>query len=257
MTPDLAADGRRDRLRLWTATGIRICPREVRISPAASSSARCWPARLPASPICWCSTSRCRASISPARSRSTISSADPQHDRLRHPAHLARPACGDGRDRHRHLPQRPCLLPRHARGVSQSAEYQRLLAHAPARRWPSTITITTTRICRTAACCMPTARSPNDCHPEDGHHTPVDHDRARPMRIVHTHGPDGCGHDPRRARVRGGGAMLDDFFMRALVAGVGLAVTAGRSAASSSGGAWPISAIRWRIRRCSASRCRC
>ena len=40
----------------------------------------------------------------------------PRRHRLRHPADLARPACGDGGDRPCRLPQRPCLLPGRADG---------------------------------------------------------------------------------------------------------------------------------------------
>ncbi len=44
--------------------------------PVANCNACCWPALCCASPSYWCSTSRCRASTSPARPNSTASSAN-------------------------------------------------------------------------------------------------------------------------------------------------------------------------------------
>lgn len=55
------------------ATGIaHLANAEVQHLPAASSSARFWPAPSPVSPICWFLTSPCRVSISPVRLLSMI-----------------------------------------------------------------------------------------------------------------------------------------------------------------------------------------
>ena len=74
-----------------------------------------------------------------------------------------------------------------------------------------------------------------------------DHEHGAWARARHGHGHHAT------TRTAGGDAvsLLDDFLVRAMLAGVGWRWRRGRSAASWSGGAWPISATRPRMRRCS------
>lgn len=51
--------------------------------------------------------------------------------------------------------------------------------------------------------------------------------------------------------------MLDDFFVRALIAGIGIAVMAGPLGCFVIWRRMAISVTPWRIRRCSVWRCRC